>query len=55
MYTFVWTEVVLPVISAGQLDAVGLDGVVVGAGDHGQAHVLTSAEDEGVEGANSKD
>ena len=42
-------KVVLAVVLAGDFDAVGLDGVVVGPGDDGQPYALVTTQDEGVE------
>lgn len=44
---------VLAVVLALNLEAIGLDGVVVGAGDDGEPYILVAAEDEGIERADT--
>ena len=46
-------HMLLAMISTRELDAVGFHGVIIGPGDHCQAHVLAAAQDEGVKRADA--
>lgn len=52
--TFGCAHMVIAMVLALYADSVGLDGFVIGTSDDGQANLLASAQDEGIEGANSR-